>query len=154
MKITAIAMGIVATIAMGAAIYFYWILQALICFDACPSVAEAGAIIGRSALYTLAPAVVVAGVSWAITLRLARAQNRATAFVLVLIAPMIVTMVGVAILFFVGGSLTPVGISYPPGNSQVSTHWLAAVDYAIVPLIVWPLFSLIMAFPTAPARRA
>lgn len=75
------------------------------------------------------------------------------AFVIVLIAPIIATIAGVAILFVAGGNLTPVGISHSPRYSQISTQWLTAVDYAKLPLIVSPLFPLIIAFTTAPARR-
>ncbi|HEU0026666.1 MAG TPA: hypothetical protein VFQ25_06075 [Ktedonobacterales bacterium] len=147
MRIAAIILGALALVATAGGIFFYWIASAFICFDVCPPVSFVGQRLSSAAALSLGPGLLLSLAACILSLLALRAQGRSTAFLVTLAAPFVVIIAAVLILYVAGGSLTPVAVSGPPevapANRQVSSDWLNATRYAVMPLIIWPLVSFI-----------
>ena len=155
MRIAAIILSALALVATAAGIFFYWIGSAFICFDVCPPVSFAGQRILSAAALTLGPGLLLSLAACILSLIALRAQGRSTAFVIALATPFVVIALAALILYIGGGSLTPVAAGptdVAPANRQVSFDWLNATRYAVMPLVIWPLVSLIAAL-LRPAQR-
>lgn len=151
MRIAAIIVSVLALIAMAGGVFFFWIVSAFMCFDVCPSVTFAGQQLPRIIALTLGPGVILSLAAWIISLLYTRANGRSAVFIVTLIAPIVLAIAVILILLLAGGSLTPVAVSGPPevapANRQVSIDWLDVTRYAVMPLVIWPLISLIVAIP-------
>ncbi len=156
MRITSIILSPLAAFALIAGMFAYWIGSVVICIDACPSVSLAGQPLLRVVGVTLGPGQLLALAACIVSLLVLRAQDRSTTFLVALMAPFIVFAVAALVLYIVGGSLTPVAAagweSVAPPDRQVSPDWINATRYAVMPIVIWPLVSLI-ALLLSPAQR-
>ncbi len=155
MRRTAIILSALAVFALGAGMFAYWIGSAFICFDVCPPVSLAGQLLLRVVGVTLCPGLLLSLTACILSLTVLRAQGRSTAFLVSLMTPFVVIAVAALILYIAGGSLTPVAAGpadVAPANRQVSSDWINATRYAVMPLVIWPLVSLI-AILLRPAQR-
>jgi hypothetical protein len=157
MRIAAIILGVLALIATAVGIFFYWIGSALICLDACPPVSSVGPQLLRAAALSLGPGLLLSLAACILSLAVLRAQGRSTAFIVTLVTPFVAIALAALILYIAGGSLTPVAAGpadVAPANRQVSSDWVNATRYAVMPLVIWPLISLIAALLRPVQRRS
>lgn len=155
MRIAAIILGALALVATAAGIFFYWIGSALICLDVCPPVSSAGQQLSSAAALSLGPGLLLSLAACILSLIALRAQGRSTAFIVTLATPFVAIALAALVLYIAGGSLTPVAAGptdAAPADRQVSSDWINATRYAVMPLVIWPLVSFIAAL-LRPAKR-
>ena len=157
MKIAAIIFGALAFVATAGGVFLFWVSSAFVCFDVCPPVSLAGRQLTGAAALTLGPGLLLSLAAWILTLIALRAEGRSAAFLVTLLTPVVVIIVAALTLYIAGGSFAPVANSGPPevapADRQVSSDWISATRYAAIPLIIWPLVSLIEVLIALRQRR-
>ncbi|HEU0026665.1 MAG TPA: hypothetical protein VFQ25_06070 [Ktedonobacterales bacterium] len=157
MRTAAIILSVLAltVTALGMLAYVYG--ESFLCFSRCPSVSSAGEAVVVWGAIALGPALLLSLVAWILSLLLARARGRSTAFIVTLMTPIAVIAAGALILYLIGG-VAPVAaagdMTFPPADRQVSDGWVGASFVAPGPLIIWPLVSFVVALMSAPKSPA
>lgn len=138
-------------LAIAGGVFVYWIGSAFICVDACPPISSANQQLPVLVAITLGPGLLLSLSAWILSLLYTRSQNRPRFFIAIIATPVAVALALALILYITGGSFTPVAVSGPlevaPASRQISSDWLNATRYAVIPLIIWPLVSFIAALP-------
>ncbi len=149
MRLAAIIVSVLAIVTMAGGIFMFWIVSAYMCFDVCPSVTSAGQQLPRIIALTLGPGFLLSLAAWVLSLFYTRSQGLAPVFIASIVTPIAVAIAVALILYFAGGSFAPLAVSGPPevapADRQVSSDWLNVARYAVMPLVIWPLVSLIAA---------
>ena len=156
MRITAILLGGLALLAIAGGIFVYWLGSTFICVDVCPPISSANQQLPVLVAVTLGPGLLLSLAAWILSLLYTRSQNRPRFFIAIILTPVAAALAVALILYITSGSFTPIAVSGPPevapASRQISSDWLNATRYAVIPLIIWPLVSFIAALPR-PANR-
>lgn len=146
MKLAALIVSILAIMGVAVGVFVYWIGSALVCVDVCPPVSSAGQQVGSVFAVTLGPGLLLTLVAMALTLLAARGEGHGALRGALIASPFVAAIAALAVLLLAGGSLTPVAagpVDVPLDARQVSSDWMNATRYAVLPLLVWPLMTLV-----------
>lgn len=140
MRIAAIILAALGTVALYVGIFLYWLTSLFTCFSSCPPVdGYTDRWLGNVALY-LSPGVGLTLVASILAIAALRTDRLRAGLIVALAAPVVTTALVVLILLQGGGSLVPVaGVSLSDGTTLVSYAWVSASAYAAIPLALWPL---------------
>lgn len=154
MRLTAIVLASVATLTLAGGIFGYWLGAAFICFDVCPPAATFTPTWLRMLAIFLGPGLllsIAASITGVLSLR---AEGRGVALIIAVVAPIIAIVALALVMQFVAGSFTPLVNAGPPevapADRQLSQVWLGATNYAVIPLIIWPIAALLTALIRPP----
>lgn len=157
MRITAIILSALATVATYVGIFYYWVSMILACFDSCPPLADYSDRWLSQTATTLGPGVafaVVATITGSLALNKARSRR---AFWVTIAAPTI-ALVAVALIMLLGaGGFLPYAdpaASSDPVDPTLSRVWLGGATYAAFPLAIWPLATCFALLYRLPSRQA
>jgi hypothetical protein len=143
MRLTAIILAAIATLAIMAGIFGYWLGTAFACFDVCPPASTFTPTWLRMIAIFLGPGFILSLAATVFTILAARADGRTTTLIVAIVAPIIAVVALALIMYFFAGSFTPLANSGPPevaeAARQLSQAWLNGTAYAVIPLVFWPL---------------
>lgn len=149
MRIAAIISAALATLALYAGLFFYFLTELFACFDYCPPVSSYTDQWYTTVAMWLAPGVGLAVVASALAIIAMRLERRTTALILAVAVPILSVIAVVLLLAFVAGGLTPIAnMSAPaadPSEPVVSSAWITGSIFASLPLGIWPLATFLIA---------
>lgn len=149
MRLTAIILAGIGTLALGAGIFGYWIGAALTCFDVCPPASTFTPTWLRMLGLFLGPGLLLSLVASVLAIVSLRAEGRSTALIIAIAAPIVALGAWALLMYFSAGSFTPLANPGPAevavADRQLSHDWLNGVNYAVIPLVVWPLATFLAA---------
>lgn len=156
MRLTAIILAALATLALAGGIFGYWIGVGLTCFDVCPPAATFTGTWLRMLAIFLGPGLLLSLAATVFAVLSLVASGRTTATFIAVAAPVVAVVAADLILLIVAGSLTPLASAGPSdvaeAQRQLSQPWLGATSYAVIPLLIWPLatFLAVLIRPSRP----
>ena len=143
MRLTALILGGVATLALGAGIFGYWLGVAFTCFDVCPPASTFTPTWLRMMAIFLGPGLLLSLGASVFSILTLRAEGRTTALIVASAAPIVALVAATLIMYFGAGSFVPLAnpgpVDVAEADRQLSQAWLGATNYAVIPLVVWPL---------------
>jgi hypothetical protein len=149
MRLTAIILAGLATLAVAGGIFGYWVGAAFTCFDVCPPAATFSGTWLRMLAIFLGPGLLLSLGATGFAILSLVSEGRTTATFVVVAAPIVAVVAMDLILIFVAGSLAPLATAGSPdvaeAQRQLSQPWLGGTSYAVIPLIVWPLATCLAA---------
>lgn len=143
MRLTAIILAGIGTLALGAGIFGYWIGVGLACFDVCPPASTFTPTWLRMIGIFLGPGLLISLAASVFAILALRAEGRSTALIVAIAAPLVALIAAALLMYFGAGSFTPLANPGPAevaeAQRQLSHDWLNGTNYAVIPLVLWPL---------------
>jgi hypothetical protein len=149
MRVAALIAAAIASLAVDAGIFIYWIGSDLACLTTCPPADSYTGAWLRLIDTTLSPGLLLSVVASALTIIALSAQRRTAPLIMVIATPLIIAVAVILILRFVVGGLTPIASPPLPQDPlaplEVSRQWLQFQIYAALPLALWPFATFLLA---------